>query len=1174
VPPDQEGAVHRAGRPGGTNEIGDIPVSTKAVSSTSGGLLRPPDGSDDGLVLHLERFDAFLFDLDGVLTDTASLHQAAWTAVFTQLFAHAGRASGGQQPAPFSNHDYRLLVDGEPRLDAVRSVLASRGLSLPEGAADAGPGLASMRAVAAAKDARFAALLADTGPRTFPGSLELLRRLRRAGVPIAVVSASRHCREVLETAGLDEYADVRVDGQAAAAMRLAGKPDPAAYLEAAARLGVEPRRAVVVEDALAGVTAGRRGRFGLVIGVARHDNAADLSAVGAHLVVRDLGELSLAGAGPLADGWHLTYRPAGTAGEGIRETLCTLGNGYFATRGARGWVSADGVHYPGTYLAGVYNRLVTEVAARRVEHETIVNAPNWLPLTFSADGGPWLGEPAVTVSGEELRLDLRAGTLCRRFLATDAAGRRTQVTERRLVSMADPHVAAIELHLMAENWSGSLRVRSGIDRTCCTAQTTESRLLQHCHLLLAGRGHDAGGVSWLAGCTSQSGVVIAEAARTVVSGPLQAGITGQAGGAEEHGEKDGVSREYVTWLAEGARCRVEKVATIYTSKDPEISGPVTAARRAAAGAAGFGAILADHRDAWAGLWERAELRAESPDRPSAVVNLHLFHLLQVASPHIAQTDAGLGARGLHGEGYEGHVFWDELFVFPVLNLRFPEVSRALLAYRHRRLPAARRLARDAGEAGARFPWQSGSDGRDETPVILFNPRSGRWMPDRSSAQRHVGLAVAWNCWKYWEATGDDEFLDGPGGEIIVEVARHFASLADFDDKLGRYRIRGVMGPDEFHDAYPWRADPGVDDNTYTNVLAAWVLARAAEIARRHGARAQPAIAGQPGIDTDEINKFATVAQKLHVPFHDGVISQFDGYERLEPIDLDAYRARYSNIGRLDLLLDAEGDAVRRYQVGKQADTLMLFYLFSPAELAQVFGELGYDLTSEMIRRTIAYYSDRVTHGSTLSRVVHAWVAASLDRAGSWRYFTDALAADMADTQGGTTAEGIHLGAMAGTVDLLQRCYPGLETRGRTLVLAPALPDELSSLQFGVRFRGHQLTMNLDHDRLGVTSAPGDAPAAELLLDGRRVTLRPRQHTVHRLVQVSRPDEPAGARQPAPPVEHVPSQGSVIDPVCGMILEPAAAVTFTIRDGSTVYFCGRACRELFEAGPQAYTRAER
>ena len=1160
------------------------PSRTAPVSSGRRG--GPSAGAGQGCVLHLDRLDAVLFDLDGVLTGTASLHQAAWTAVFTELFERAGAISG-QRPAPFTAGDYLLLAGGEPRLDAVRNMLASRHLTLPEGTPDDGPGFASMQAVAAAKDARFATLLADAGPRPFPGSARLLRRLRAAGLATAVVSASRHCAEVLSAAGLEGLADVVVDGKAAAAMGLAGKPDPACYLEAARRLGVSPGRAAIIDDAVAGVAAGRRGGFGLVAGVGRGDHAASLAEAGADVVGGGLSGIGLAGPGPLADGWHLAYRPAGRAvraGEGMRETLCTLGNGYLGVRGARLESRDDGVHYPGTYLAGVYDRLRSDIAGRRAEHESIVNAPSWLPLSFSAAGGPWLGEAGAAVSDEELRLDLRAGVLVRRFRVSDPAGRRTRVAERRLVSMAGPHLAGAEVVLVAENWAGTLRVRSGIDGTCCTDQTAEERLLSHCHLVLTGSGEDPPGRVWLAARTVQSGITVAVAARTAVAGAGGPGRFRAAGREAGH--------EWAVELAEGASCRVEKAVAVYTSKDRAICEPAGAARQAAADAPGFGELLAAHEAAWARLWSRARTEVEAEGRPAGVVNLHLFHLLQVASPHVADIDAGLGARGLHGEGYLGHVFWDELFVFRFLNLRFPETSRALLRYRHRRLPAARRLARQAGEQGARFPWQSGSDGRDETPALLYNPRSGRWMPDRSAAQRHVGLAVAYNCWRYFEATGDETFLLDAGAEIIFEVARHFAYLASYDEALGRWRIRGVMGPDEFHDGYPWAEEPGVDDNAYTNVLASWLLTRAEELAGMLARDQREDALGRLGIGPADLARFGQVARGLHVPFHDGVISQFAGYERLEPIDLDAYRARHASIGRLDLILEAEGDTIRRYQAGKQADTLMLFYLFSPAELRGTFARLGYELSDECVRATIAYYSARVTDGSTLSRVVHAWVTARADRAGSWRDFTEALAADMADTQGGTTGEGIHLGAMAGTIDLLQRCYTGLQTRGGTLIFDPVLPGEITGLRLALAYRGHRLDVRIGHDEIAVASAPCQAAPVTLNLAGKQMTLRPGGRASRRL-----PRPPAGQRrqphaghhdrhsrltpagtspQPGtspvtgfPPRQKEEAMATTTDPVCGMAIEESAAAGSVTHEGKTYYFCSSACQGRFEADPGQY-----
>src|SRR5690606_29514551 len=205
-----------------------------------------------------------------------------------------------------------------------------------------------------------------------------------------------------------------------------------------------------------------------------------------------------------------------------------------------------------------------------------------------------------------------------------------------------------------------------------------------------------------------------------------------------------------------------------------------------------------------------------------------FHVLQTVAAADPDLDAGMPARGLHGEGYRGHIFWDEIFVYPILTMRRPDLSRALLSYRHRRLGEARSAAAAEGHRGAMFPWQSGIDGREETPTHLYNVRNARWMPDRSHRQRHVGLAIAYGVWQYIEVTDDHEFLLNRGLELLVEVSRFFASLATYDPETDRYSIDGVMGPDEFHDGYPGAAEGGLRDNAYTNVLTSWVLQRTLE----------------------------------------------------------------------------------------------------------------------------------------------------------------------------------------------------------------------------------------------------------------------------------------------------------------------------------------------------------
>lgn len=239
-----------------------------------------------------------------------------------------------------------------------------------------------------------------------------------------------------------------------------------------------------------------------------------------------------------------------------------------------------------------------------------------------------------------------------------------------------------------------------------------------------------------------------------------------------------------------------------------------------------------------------------------------------------------------------------------------------------------------------------------------------------------------------------------------------------------------------------------------------------------------------GISDEDVGRWGDISRRMVVFFHcDGIISQFEGYEGLREFDWDGYRARYGNIQRLDLILEAEGDSANRYKLAKQADVMMLFYLFSSEELHQLFERLGYPFGYETIPRNIAYYSERVSHGSTLCRVVHAWVLARSDRPRAVEFFAQALQSDVGDIQQGTTAEGIHLGAMAGTVDLVQRVCTGIEVRGGVLRLTPELPLEMERLDMRIRYRGHSLDLQLARDALRIRGRDGDAPPITLCVDG-------------------------------------------------------------------------------------------
>ncbi len=766
--------------------------------------------------------------------------------------------------------------------------------------------------------------------------------------------------------------------------------------------------------------------------------------------------------------WSLIYDGFDPGEEGLREALCTLGNGYFATRGAAPEAEADDIHYPGTYLAGGYNRLKTKIAGRTIENEDLVNLPNWLPLTFRIDDGKWFKLREVEILSYRQELHLKRGMLLRTIRFRDEQGRQAKLAERRLVHMAEPHLAALEMTITPENWSGRLTIRSALDGRVINAGVERYKELNSRHLRPMEVEAIDGDTAYLKVQTNQSEVRIAQSVRTRVF------LDDKLKGAElrTFEEPGYIAQELEVEALPGKEMTIEKAMTLFTSRDHAISECGLETRKLIATVGRFDELLKTHAMAWAHLWRRFDMDlqtvSDESHRTQMVLRLYTFHLLQTASMHTMHLDAGVPSRGWHGEAYRGHIFWDELFIFPLLNLRVPEITRSLLMYRYRRLDEARDAAREAGYRGAMYPWQSGSNGREESQVVHLNPKSGRWIPDNSRLQRHVNAAIAYNVCQYYQVTGDMEFLSSYGAEMVLEIAHFWSSIATYNEDLGSYEILGVMGPDEYHDSYPGSEKPGLNNNAYTNVMAVWVLTEALALMEILPEDRRKELFETLGLRDEEITRWEDVSRKMFVPFHgDGIISQFDGYDRLEEFDWEGYRKRYEDIQRLDRILEAEDDSPNRYKASKQADVLMLFYLFSSEELGRLFERLGYPFHYETIPRNIDYYLKRTSHGSTLSRVVHSWVFARSDRARSWRLFKEALESDVSDIQGGTTPEGIHLGAMAGVMDLIHRAFTGIETRAEVLWFNPCLPEELERLRMQVRYRGQSLEVEITQGKLKV-----------------------------------------------------------------------------------------------------------
>jgi HAD superfamily hydrolase (TIGR01509 family) len=517
---------------------------------------------------HLDAvYDAVLFDMDGVVTNTAAIHAAAWKQLFDEVLRDPRVQVDDPETTFDPVADYRRYVDGRTREDGVSAYLTARGIALDAGDPDDPPTAWTIAGLAARKNELFLAELGTRGLRVYPGTVALLHRLRGAAVPVGLVTASRNAHQMLAAAGLAGCFDTVVDGRIALSHHLKGKPDPAMFVEAARRLGVAAARTAVVEDSVAGVAAGRRGGFGFVVGIDRAGAREQLEAAGADLVLADVAELDLGVS--TTDPWQLVYDGFDPAHEGHREALTALGNGYLATRGARPEHHDDGIHYPGTYLAGVYNRLASTIHGRELEEEHLVNTPNWLPVDLRLGDGPWLSTGQVVTHSERRELDLRRGLVVRRAVLTAPNGDRLDFVQTTFTSLDEPHLAVLETTLTAPDWSGTVTLRAGIDAGVRNSNVAAYLGSDATHLTQP-TFRQVGDTTLCEVRTRQSRVHIATAVRSTLTGTDSA-TDHRIDTPSQH------TRELRIPLEQGRPVTLTKTAAIYTSHDRAISEPGGAA---------------------------------------------------------------------------------------------------------------------------------------------------------------------------------------------------------------------------------------------------------------------------------------------------------------------------------------------------------------------------------------------------------------------------------------------------------------------------------------------------------------------------------------------------------------------------------------------------------------------
>jgi len=1031
-------------------------------------------------------FDAIIFDLDGVITKTAEVHALAWKKMFDEYLSDRAQKTGETFQEFSYVKDYLPFVDGKPRYNGVRDFLNSRNIELELGNPEDGIELETVCGLGNRKNKAFNEVLDKEGVHAFESTVKLIHQLKEHQIHIGVASSSKNCRTVLKAAGLFDMVETIVDGTDSVRLGLNGKPAPDIFTTAADNLGVSYDKAVVVEDASSGVAAGKAGNFGFVLGLARENNIEELYRNGADVVVEDIDEIRLEGInkwfeeGLEKDNWSITYHDYNADKEKSRESLLAVGNGYFGNRGAMEEVRADEKHYPGTYIAGLYNRIESPIGDRMIPNEDFVNTPNWTMIEFKINDGEWWDYKSAEFEVYKKNLCLKTGLLSKTLIVKAADGKRFKIESKRMISMAIQHAGAQEYIFTPLNFNGKITFRLGIDGNIENRGVNRYNTLNQNHLefISANASEDKLLVNVK---TRQSKITVSQAIKhsaAIDNSDAKVLFSSKV-------ENEGAYAYYDVDLSENQSFRIEKLLSIYSSHVNEL--PEEKALDQLNEINSFESLYKESKNKWAEIWNDIDIQVEGDRMSQKLLRLHSYHMMLSASEFNTELDASVTARGLHGEAYRGHIFWDELFILPFYNIHYPEVSKSLLMYRYRRLNQAREYAKENGFQGAMFPWQSGSDGREETQTVHLNPLSGKWGEDNSCLQRHVSLAIAYNIYEYYMATNDIKFMEEYGAEMFLEICRFWASKAKKDEKTGRYSIDRVMGPDEFHEMYPNAKEGGLKDNAYSNIMVAWMLGKVKEITSKMNCTAEENVLLKIQLSFQEMLQWDEIASKLNIVLsEEGIISQYDGYFDLKELDWDAYREKYPNIYRMDRLLKSEGKSADDYKVAKQADTLMTFFNLEKKEVDKIFDQLGYQLPKNYLEKNLDFYLARTSHGSSLSRVVHAQLANIIDDDElSWKLFAEALGSDYSDIQGGTTGEGIHTGVMASSVMVALTNYAGINLHKEKLEIKPQLPRHWKTIQFNMVYRGVKFNINISKTEIGISASENTS----LIISGKEISLK-------------------------------------------------------------------------------------
>jgi trehalose/maltose hydrolase-like predicted phosphorylase len=711
---------------------------------------------------------------------------------------------------------------------------------------------------------------------------------------------------------------------------------------------------------------------------------------------------------------ELSYSPIREAG---LEARFAIGNGFLGVRGARAvsrgpvWMSwtqgLSWASWPRTYVAGLFDIPNTEPPV-----PALVPAPDWLRVRVSLDRRPLLLRHGMLLKHQRT-LDFRRGMLLSDWRQQDTFGRTARVRTLRLVSLAN---RALGLQLV------QLEIEHG------KAEVTLEAVLENPGPGLELTRMERAASLWRTEQSDKSLSIATVAGLQVEGRSLQPNY------------EEPLKRAWTWTSVPGAPALFWRLVSVARGDGEPDENVLTRARvrLERAEQLGWREVLDAHERAWAQRHKCSDIEVEGDERAQTALRFAIYHLNSAANP--ADDKVSIGARALTGESYLGHVFWDtEIYLLPFYTVTWPEAARTLLMYRYHTLPGARAKAKGLGYHGALYAWESADTGEETTPAEIIDP-NGRMIKVLCGTQeQHISADVAYAVWQYWRATGDDRFLLGAGAEILLETARFWASRAALEAD-GQYHIRGVIGPDEYHEE--------IDDNAYTNMMASWNIERGLEVAAMLGQQwpeRWEALARRLNVTAAEMGKWREVAKRLvtGIDSKTGLVEQFAGYFDLEEIDLSHYEGRTAP---MDVVIGRE--RTQRSQVVKQADVVALMALLPEA------------FSLEAQKTNFRYYEPRCGHGSSLSRGMHDLIAARIGQIDLAAEYFDSTAGTDLDEPTASSAGGVRIAAQGALWQVAIFGFAGLSLEDEGIALNPRLPPKWASLSFRVHWRGRRIHLRL------------------------------------------------------------------------------------------------------------------